>query len=61
MATYVLLVKLTDKGAKITEMLYGIRSLISASEAAPQQAAQPPAPAQQATPKEKEPQEKKQP
>lgn len=55
-------VKLTDKGARITEMLYRINSLVSTPEAAPQQAAaQPPAPApQQAAPKEKEQQEKKQ-
>jgi predicted transcriptional regulator len=52
-------VKLTDKGAKITEMLYGITTMISAQNAAQPQA--PPAPAQQTAPKEKEQPEKKQP
>jgi predicted transcriptional regulator len=51
-------VKLTDKGAKVTEMLYGITSLVNQTDAVQQPAPQPQP--QQAPPKEKEPQEKKQ-
>lgn len=52
-------VKLTDKGAKMAEMISGISSLISQTVQAPQQQAPQPA-APQVAPKEKEQPEKKQ-
>jgi predicted transcriptional regulator len=52
-------VKLTEKGAKITEMLYGINSLITQTAAPPAAPSVPPQ-QPQAPPKEKEQPEKKQ-
>ena len=43
-------VKLTDKGTKVAEMLYGIVGLISHAEVAPQQPVQPPQPQPAAVP-----------
>lgn len=54
-------VKLTDKGAKMAEMIAGIKTLLASTSAPaqPQQNGQQPGP-QQAAPKEKETAEKKQ-